>query len=140
LEAPTSESLSSISQEWEASGNDGTIDSDRHELPPHASLSGFSDTDSRINSPGYSNELLPETPEWGDETGRATEEQHFSAPEAIRESPNAGPIGDEFVDPSTSELVRPEPGIFRILLGWSGLVCLLISLAILLLDWYGWTW
>jgi hypothetical protein len=39
-----------------------------------------------------------------------------------------------------SETLQPEPGIFRILLGWAGLVCLVISFAILVLDWYGWTW
>jgi hypothetical protein len=140
LEAPVGERLSSISHEWEATGSDGTIDRDRHELPPHASLSASSDTDSRINSPRYSNELLPGTPAWDDETDRASEEPHFSAPEVMYESPNPGPIGDECVDQFTSELVRAEPGVFRILLGWLGLVCLLISLAILLLDWYGWTW
>jgi hypothetical protein len=35
---------------------------------------------------------------------------------------------------------QPEAGVFRILLGWSGLLCLIVSLAILLLDWFGWTW
>jgi hypothetical protein len=33
-----------------------------------------------------------------------------------------------------------EPGFIRILLGWAGLVFLVVSLTILLLEWYGWTW
>jgi hypothetical protein len=63
-----------------------------------------------------------------------------SSQEAISEAQEPDQISEVANSQWPSETLQPEPGIFRILLGWAGLVCLTISLAILILDWYGWTW
>jgi hypothetical protein len=63
-----------------------------------------------------------------------------STDEAIGEVQETDPFPKTAANQWSSESLQPEPGIFRILLGWAGLVCLVISLAILVLDWYGWTW
>ena len=63
-----------------------------------------------------------------------------SGHEANSEIPEADQFPETGASNWPSEITQPEPGIIRILLGWTGLLCLIISLAILFLDWYGWTW
>jgi hypothetical protein len=127
--------------EWEESTGEVTDEGDREEPPQQIPVTAEHEWGSRIDSPRFLDELRPGTsPSWDDAAAQDAGEQLSSGPEANRDTIVAHPIIETPVDRPSLDFLEPEPGIFRILLGWAGLVCLIISLSILLLDWYGWTW
>jgi hypothetical protein len=141
LEEPTYQSFNSAPHKWEESTSEILEERDRSESPPQSTVTAQPKWGSRIDPPRFLDEHLPETdPAWDDAAGQDGEEQFSSVAGAISEAKDACSIIEAPVDCPASELLQPEPGIFRILLGWAGLVCLVLAFSILLLDWYGWTW
>jgi hypothetical protein len=136
--ATTSDRFPSFTREWDTPESSLAYENDWKQLPPRSRVGDLSDVNSYPTCPHLSDELHSTTSDWDKEAPQPTADTNHEMAAPDEESASAPP--EEWLDRSAEEALRPEPGVFRILLGWAGLVCLVISLAILVLDWYGWTW
>lgn len=133
------ESLDDTPTEWDEPPSEAaaTIDPEPDQLPETVD----SDWNTRADSaPFFAESPHVADPGWDNPNAYVAGRSSPAGDDVIFAAPEPDQVLETPAGALLAETLHPEPGIIRILLGWAGLVCLVVSLAILLLEWYGWTW